>query len=57
MRKILYNHCWFNNKELEKEILYLYEMSVKLSGFDARKLRLWIYECKYNKLSPRIQLL
>jgi len=24
---------------------------------DARKLRLWIYECKYNKLSPRIQLL
>ena len=29
----------------------------KFYGFDARKLRLWIYECKYNKLSPRIQLL
>ncbi len=29
----------------------------KFYGFDARKLRLWIYECRCNKLSPRIQLL
>jgi replicative DNA helicase len=34
MRKILYNHSFYGDKDLDKELLYLYETSIKLSGFD-----------------------